>query len=70
MSLAQEKMQEDEKLERASRGSEQLEAGFGEDSKVVRGLLRKMDCRYVVGVVGVFGCTIGFDKTEMRADNG
>jgi len=63
MSFAQEKMQQDEKLERASGGSEQLEAGFGEDSKVVRGLLRKMDCRYVV----VFGCTIGFDK---RADNG
>ena len=66
-------MQQDEKLERASGGSEQLEAGFAEDSKAVKGLLRKMDCRYVVVVVVVvvfFGCTIGCEKSEMRADNG
>ena len=36
----------DEKLENRS-GSEQLEAGFDEDGKAVRGLMFKMDSRYV-----------------------
>jgi len=64
MSLAQEKMQEDEKLERASRGSEQLEAGFAEDSKAVKGLLRKMDCRILPVLAMLFLCSF-IDRTNV-----
>ncbi|KAE8848735.1 hypothetical protein PTNB73_05507 [Pyrenophora teres f. teres] len=64
MSFAQEKMHQDEKLERASGGSEQLEAGFTEDSRLVKGLLYKMDCHILPVLALLFLCSF-IDRTNV-----